>query len=912
MASDALDDELRRQGLDYVCKHLGPKGVYERDYAPPNMLRSSTNKSPQNIKFLPSVRTDPLVPKSTIRELRGPSACFSNPHCMVMGFPCLDPDLDKKSGKLYSSRFRCPEEPDTASLVQQLLDLVTKSKVTIQNSKAVDKQRVCANVSALFDEIFKYLSSRTDFDQRTMKSLQSQNFIPCKSKGTITTNSNGQELIEWYRPTDVYFKSKTDKDNNDSITEILFHVIDFSPFLAAAGVKSEATTHDLFQLTVLYPEKVLRALGSEEKYRALLRRIAANPPFKSVPPAISNAPFLLAYKVVEEDDDGESNKGGSIRKTQLAAAVDIYIVDNSFFGRMFPVLQAPHESDLEDFYCRLGSKYISKGVQKNFEVLGGFKEGTPLALQLAERLNERRPLLVSPSITSRPLLSNASTILEEKNLVIAQANDLKAVYSLGSSVRNQRITCCAKAAKGQRNVLFVTKDFDWFDVGYAIGALILQRCQLEDAFFIGSLLEAPLDQLRARGFPVDRILRPVEPVILTEEPPEPQPPAPTSVPRAETQTQATKSTKEQKPTDEDDDGFECILQQMFPDCSPEYIQALLGSDADLEKLQRVADELAKGNYPKKNTSEGNEIGKAIEKDSPTKIPPPAQKANKKSDKEGDLEKKSKFGKRLSRALTGRKGNSSPDKKPQADTPVGGMDASANGDHQLPPRTEAVHGNPSMNGQNDGQPKRPEDDAADNSRMESLLEQTVGTSNKVNPRGINSAETHLTHIPHGHDRPDQGCEVIPSQHIKPFSGPYRTGKTRKGVRVFFSRQHPQSEAFLHENFHAVETFADVLEALCNIYSLQMKSVCIFHDPAGSTIAFNSNRSLHFNVRFFYSLHYTKNRQNSSECYSYWFTTMAHELAHHLAAGHNKEHGFYTESYITMYLPKLANFLAELDG
>ena len=32
--------------------------------------------------------------------------------------------------------------------------------------------------------------------------------------------------------------------------------------------------------------------------------------------------------------------------------------------------------------------------------------------------------------------------------------------------------------------MYVVDGYDWFDVGYAIGDLILQRCQLEDAFSI--------------------------------------------------------------------------------------------------------------------------------------------------------------------------------------------------------------------------------------------------------------------------------------------------------------------------------------------------------------------------------------------------------------------------------------------
>jgi hypothetical protein len=85
--------------------------------------------------------------------------------------------------------------------------------------------------------------------------------------------------------------------------------------------------------------------------------------------------------------------------------------------------------------------------------------------------------------------------------------------------------------------MYITPDFDLFDVGHAIGDLILKRCMLEDAFFISSLLETPLEQLRARGFPVDRIVK-SEPVVevVPEKPNTPIPQVPTvvSVPDAPT------------------------------------------------------------------------------------------------------------------------------------------------------------------------------------------------------------------------------------------------------------------------------------------------------------------------------------------------------------------------------------------
>jgi hypothetical protein len=204
----------------------------------------------------------------------------------------------------------------------------------------------------------------------------------------------------------------------------------------------------------------------------------------------------------------------------------------------------------------------------------------------------------------------------------------------------------------------------------------------------------------------------------------------------------------------------------------------------------------------------------------------------------------------------------------------------------------------------------EDDAFSHSNLEEMLKTAVAQSTKVNPRGITSVESAISSIPDWLTRPDDGCEIIHGQALKVFLGPYRSGKTHNGVRVFSSRNNSTSDVFLSENFHAVDVFADVIQNLCGVYQLNLSSVAIFHDPSGGTIAFNANRALHFNVRFFHSLHYRKN-DKSRECYSYWFTTFAHELAHHLVTSHNKEHGFYTESYISMFLPRLLALLSQLE-
>ena len=146
-------------------------------------------------------------------------------------------------------------------------------------------------------------------------------------------------------------------------------------------------------------------------------------------------------------------------------------------------------------------------VKKDFEVQGPTHQGTALTKSFASRIRERRPLLLSPTNSSRPLLRTAAKVLDDQYLEIIQARNIQAKYSFERSSKHLKVTCCSKQRTimgQQKTAIYLTADPDWFDIGSAIGALILQRCQLEDALLLSQLLESPLETLRHRGFPVGK------------------------------------------------------------------------------------------------------------------------------------------------------------------------------------------------------------------------------------------------------------------------------------------------------------------------------------------------------------------------------------------------------------------------
>jgi hypothetical protein len=109
-------------------------------------------------------------------------------------------------------------------------------------------------------------------------------------------------------------------------------------------------------------------------------------------------------------------------------------------------------------------------------------------------------------------------------------------------------------------------------------------------------------------------------------------------------------------------------------------------------------------------------------------------------------------------------------------------------------------------------------------------------------------------------------------------------TSPPVRIFLSNDllsPPYSvtpQKFLAANVGAVNAFASLLLECADIYKLARSSVHVFHDATGSTIAFNQNKALFFNYRYFESLHLEAvQRKEKAEALVYWSVVMAHELA-----------------------------------
>ena len=889
---DARDYAALTAALHYLTQRLGPKGAYV------NQFRHA------KVDFLPCIRQN-LETGEVVKEIKSPSTCYFNPTAMVMGFNVLDPTLSDT--EQIGVRMNINRDPSCQVLIRRLLQLVDISTARLdqlerQGTGIEAKENNIEKILTLFEGVFLYLSSRTsDFQKRQLSELAKKPFIPCKCRSGL----------QFYTADQVFFLKRQPEGaggGGDSIAELLFQQVEYNAFLSFAGVKTEPSLEELFALMMEKPDEVLDSLG-EPKYKMLLRRIAANPPFKRITADIRSSPFLLGYLIVDEDEseEGDETKARSKAQYLLAKADDIHIVDNAFLRRQFPMLISPMEQTLEEFYRRIGSKYVSEVVKKDFEVMGNTHRGTSLANSCADRIKERRPLLLSPSITSRPLVSNASSILD--NLEIFQADSIRAIYSFERSSKMINVTCCSKVTKRKSIAIFITNNFEIFDLGNTIGDLILQHCELKDAFFLTSLLEASIGTLRNRGFPVDRIVKPQPPAVEVKAEPRKQTPDITNSqksPEKSRQSSVNGTVKDgsvdaasSNPT-QPSGGFDTILKSMYPQCDTNKIREMLGPNPSKEKAAEVANELAEEvNKGVAGSEHENTKGSGNDAESM-----PRAKKEKKSVlgkmREG-LNPVRGLGGKMPQMLNKRIGGSCPPQGVGAGVGVDGQ--GNNGESQRVGRGVGA-------GQGDDAESKGQEDAVQKS-LEAMLQQSVESSRSVNSAGVASQETLLQNLPEGIDCNSNGCEVVPAQNIRPFKGPYGNYNSRNGIRVMaaVTSTSTANEAFgfLSNNFDAVDNFSVVIGHLVQIFKLKISSVAIYYDPNGNTIAFNSNKAFHFNLRFFHALH--RHDWNSKGCYSYWFTVFCHELAHNLVSAHNKEHGKYTESIVMLYLPALIDFLAQ---
>jgi hypothetical protein len=114
---------------------------------------------------------------------------------------------------------------------------------------------------------------------------------------------------------------------------------------------------------------------------------------------------------------------------------------------------------------------------------------------------------------------------------------------------------------------------------------------------------------------------------------------------------------------------------------------------------------------------------------------------------------------------------------------------------------------------------------------------------------------------------------------------------------------------------IAVFAGFLVNLSSVFgTLRPDMLHVFAGTQDTkTIAFNSSGALFFNYDVFEKLHISQVTAPGSkiEPFSYWFVTMAHELAHNLVKEHSAAHSFYTESFVAHYFAGAVQMVLQMQ-
>ncbi|KIX09887.1 uncharacterized protein Z518_00968 [Rhinocladiella mackenziei CBS 650.93] len=139
--------------------------------------------------------------------------------------------------------------------------------------------------------------------------------------------------------------------------------------------------------------------------------------------------------------------------------------------------------------------------------------------------------------------------------------------------------------------------------------------------------------------------------------------------------------------------------------------------------------------------------------------------------------------------------------------------------------------------------------------------------------------------------------------------------KHGIQMYLSPSSVSSfPAFLQRHSSGLADFATLLKSVGEIFGLEPRTLNIFFEMSGKTIAFNRNGSIFCNYRYYQELHERDlagagSTDADADAFVYWWVILCHELAHNLVADHSSNHSFYTEGFVAQYFRRVMRVLGK---
>jgi hypothetical protein len=711
--------------------------------------------------------------------------------------------------------------------------------------------------------LFAYFAGRlNELNGTNIPRLSDLKFIPVSKK------SEKESKLRYVSPKNCFL------GDSDTYGEI-FDYVDFgheaNAFLLKCGSKPEPTKIEIAEILVREPARISSTFRNPERYLNLLRNLAQSISVlkknKDLFREMRRAPFLLASKEivavesqsdkklvarVEEIDDLDEDEFQGIKEWQLTSAEHAIIVD-----------------DYQN-YSLFKTSILAAPQEETLEDFY-YSLGTPLLSSLVEEAARHGPraadqgpakkLVKQIHERSRLFLHDQppdtikhDTKWLEKNLQVQLVSSISLKRSLkGRDVSHVEKRSAVITQVNREYTLWVVGERpDLYQVSQSLISLLLNRPKPHSALTLEMLLKTDLTDLRNRGFNVGRILRQKAAEARLAE----------SQRQQELEQEQKRIAEQEKAWQESQQQASAERAQrkglpgQFPE-SPEsraLTQAHEQSAADIDN--ELTETRRQGRNLFSNITRGLGIGE---------------------------------GRRHLQSMLGH--NPSQNSRPQQQE----QQAITNGEADPPP--------PYTNGQPKQITSQPV--TAPHQLRENLLSAIKKTrahnSTSIFSRGETNEVTETQSYCDEHPAHDLSFVAELQHGIQMFLSPSSTGNTSQ---------------FLSSHSTGLTSFASLLKEVAAIFSLDPRTVNIFFEPNGKTIAFNRNGSIFCNYLYFQQLHEQHMKSQGStgrgDAMVYWFVIFCHEISHNLVADHSSQHSYYTEGFMVQYFGKVAQVVAAMGA
>ncbi|KAA8494873.1 hypothetical protein FVE85_3114 [Porphyridium purpureum] len=850
----------------------------------------SQGANPANLAMIWKVPLTTAFIPTDDGTLRKPADVYIQPACAVLGLPCVDARV-----RHLAARLGVAEVPPISVALREF------HRIT----QALANGTLSEDPMNKLVPIWEYLGSRaSDFQAGTWEKLRKMPLVPV-STVSVEQNSVARQVVVWREPMNVFFGGEEELMTSDSALRVGLALetvaVPTKPaesFLRNCGVKQSPPPGEVAARLLKEPETVFRRLGRDPvRYVELLRYLAFHVERLGEPmlKQMRTISFLLGVKRMSMAADDQAS--------DLDRSDRIFLVDDTVLSQLFTgvIKECPSESILETFYARLGSSWLSTSVQREYfrtpfsslEQLGSSAESsTAAALDLNERIVHRSALLVTTVFNKTRSVNSDKLSALLKGVKVQAMKKLEIMLTLQGHKRVQAVTAAAEITNVGRVAgtltlsISITHPFDYFDVARALESVLTQdRFTMEQALTTATILETTLERLKARGFPVDRLVGTPESIRKHER-------------QLEVDTARAMATATSAVALDNNDAARGVKNMTV---TPAEDGAAVGREQT-------------GLSTSRKDPQGPEKGSSSH---PTTHPNPVMERQPSALASAGSKKNKSVLSALRKVMTGGRSHHA----------LPGEGSSSKDQNQLLHKANESNSGSvttAVNPSGDlSVPRNPDLDQKVRDHVARSLKDAVNACQNRSASSI-TTQSQLAHgAPSTAER--STCELIPGHELELVPRP-ADGSQRDMLDVFCVKN-ARSRQELVQKWTDAQHFSRLLRYLCGVFGLDPRAVCIYYDPQGRSIAFNANRTLHFNFSFYLSLHAaafgaaTLGLQGSVsssdglaakviDAFSYWYTVYCHELAHNFVSLHNRDHEFYLESFVQQYFGDFIRLMSAL--